>query len=367
MNSPEADSHEKLISPKLEELCGQYEQIERSLVEPDTLADHRRVRELSVKRAALEPVVKAWHEYRAATAAAQELEGIAEGPDAELAELARQELPELRRRSKEILEQVKRQLVSGEDRSVGSLMLELRAGVGGDEAAIWAGDLIAMYRRFAAARGWSAELFDAQPAEQGGFKSAILRISGEGAFAALAHEAGTHQVKRVPATEAQGRIHTSTATVAVLPEPQEVQVELDPGDVKEMITTAQGPGGQNVNKVATAVHLIHKPTGLEARIQDTKSQSQNRQLAWRLLRARLYELQKARAEAERSEARNAMIGGARRAEKIRTYRYKENVAVDHRLGAAEGSFNLTEIMQGRLQPLLDALAEQETARRLAAL
>src|SRR5262249_7370579 len=156
-------------------------------------------------------------------------------------------------------------------------------------------------------------------------------------------------------------------TVAVLPEPQDVQVELDPNDVKEMVTTAQGPGGQNVNKVATAIHLIHKPTGIEVRIQDTKSQSQNRQVAWRVLRARVYEVQKARADAERAEVRNAMIGTAQRAEKIRTYRYKENTVVDHRLGAAEGSFNLTDVMQGRLQPLLDALAEQETARRLAAL
>jgi peptide chain release factor 1 len=205
------------------------------------------------------------------------------------------------------------------------------------------------------------------PGERGGIKSAILRVSGEGAFAALAHESGTHQVKRVPATEAQGRVHTSTATVAVLPEPEEIEVRIDPGEVREMITTAQGPGGQNVNKVATAVHLIHKATGLEVRIQDTKSQSQNREIAWRLLRARVYDLQKARADAERAEARNAMIGTARRAEKIRTYRYKENLVVDHRLGAAEGSFNLSEIMQGRMQPLLDALTEQETARRLAAL
>jgi peptide chain release factor 1 len=369
MSSPGASPNETIIAARLETLCGQFDEIERALVEPDALADHRRVRELSVRRAALEPVVSAWREYRAASARAGEAEALAEDPgaDAEFAELARQEAADLRRRAKDLLDQVQRRLVSGEEQSIGSLMLELRAGVGGDEAALWAGDLIAMYRGYAASRRWSTDLIDVHPGERGGIKSAILRVSGEGAFAALAHESGTHQVKRVPATEAQGRVHTSTATVAVLPEPEEIEVRIDPGEVREMITTAQGPGGQNVNKVATAVHLIHKATGLEVRIQDTKSQSQNREIAWRLLRARVYDLQKARADAERAEARNAMIGTARRAEKIRTYRYKENLVVDHRLGAAEGSFNLSEIMQGRMQPLLDALTEQETARRLAAL
>ncbi len=165
-------------------------------------------------------------------------------------------------------------------------------------------------------------------------------------------------------TEAQGRIHTSTATVAVLPEPEDVEVKLDPKDVKEMITTSQGPGGQNVNKVATAVHLIHRPTGVEVRIQDTKSQSQNREKAWQVLRARLYEQQKSEAELERAQARSTMIGSAGRAEKIRTYRYKESLVVDHRV---RKSFNLGDIMAGRLQPLIDDLIEQDTAQRLAAL
>jgi peptide chain release factor 1 len=261
---------------------------------------------------------------------------------------------------------VQRQLVTADDRAVGSIILEVRAGVGGDEAAIWAGDLVSMYQRFAAGKGWTVQQVDHQPGEQGGCKSAIFRVGGEGVFSELGYEGGTHQVKRVPATEAQGRIHTSTATVAVLPEPEDIEIELDPNDVKEMITTAQGPGGQNVNKVATAVHLIHQPTGIDVRIQDTKSQNQNRQVAWRVLKARLYERQKAEADAERADARKSMIGSGMRAEKIRTYRYKENLVVDHRLGSAN-SFNLTETMQGRLQPMIDALAEQDTAQRLAAL
>ena len=350
---------------KLDEMSGQYDELERQLLDPETLTDHRRVRELSIKRASLESVVMAYRGYQAALRQAEELETmLAEDSDPELAELARQELAELRARSKDMIESVQRQLVTADDRAVGAVMLEVRAGVGGDEAAIWAGDLVAMYRRVAAAKGWTVEDVDGQPGEQGGFRQAILRICGQGVFAELGYEGGTHLVKRIPATETQGRIHTSTATVAVLPEPEDVQIDLDPKDVKEMITTAQGPGGQNVNKVATAVHLIHLPTRVEVRIQDTKSQSQNRETAWRLLKARLFEKQKAKAEAERAEVRSSMIGSASRAEKIRTYRFKENNVADHRL-KSHLKFNLVEVMQGRLQPLIDALIEQETARRLA--
>ncbi len=350
---------------KLDELSDQYDELGRQLVEPETLADHRRIRDLSVKRAALERVVSAYREYRTAVQQADELEAIvAEGSDPELTELARAELPELHARSLDLIESVQRRLVTAEDRAVGSLMIEIRAGVGGDEAALWAGDLLSMYERFVAEKGWRGELVDSQPGEQGGYKQAILRVGGEGVFAELGYEGGTHQVKRVPATETQGRIHTSTATVAVLPEPEDVQIDLDPSDVKEMITTAQGPGGQNVNKVATAVHLIHRPTGIEVRMQDTKSQSQNRAVAWKILRARLYEQQRAKQEAERAEVRSSMIGSASRAEKIRTYRFKENIVVDHRL---KSSFNLGEVMQGRLGHLVEALIEQETARRLAEL
>ncbi len=364
MVSP-APPPENLIR-KLDELRDQYDDLGRKLLEPETLADHRRVRDLSIRRAAIEPAVTAYRAWLDAARQAAELEELSGGDDPELAALARQELPALRARSRELIESVKRRLVTTDDRSVGSIILEIRPGVGGDEAAIWAGDLASMYRRFAAGKGWSVEELQAHGAEQGGYKLVILRVGGEGVFSELGYEGGTHQVKRIPATEAQGRVHTSTATVAVLPEPEDVQIDLDPKDVKEMITTAQGPGGQNVNKVATAVHLIHQPTGIEVRMQETKSQAQNRQIAWRLLRARLYELQKAKAAAERTQARNLMIGGATRAEKIRTYRYKENVVVDHRLDGG-ASFVLTEIMQGRLQPLVDALIEHDTAQRLAAL
>ncbi len=360
-------TNENLIR-KLKELDAQFEQLGEQLLDPEVLVDHHQVRTLSIKRAALESVVNDYRDYRRTIEQADELQTVLDDDtDPDLTELAREELPTLRKQAKDLLASVQKRLLTAEDRAVSSVILEIRAGVGGDEAALWAGDVLEMYKRFASAKGWAFEEIESSGAEQGGFKLAIVRISGEGVWAELGYEGGTHQVKRVPATEAQGRIHTSTATVAVLPEPEDVQIQLDPSDVKERITTAQGPGGQNVNKVATAVHLIHEPTGIEVRMQDTKSQAQNREKAWRLLRARLYEQQMAKAKAERAETRSAMIGSGSRAEKIRTYRYKENLAVDHRLGSAAGGTNLTDLLAGQLQPLIDALIEQDTAKRLAAL
>lgn len=350
---------------KLDELDAQLDELNSRLGDPDVLADPRKLRSLSIKRAAIEPIVSDYRAYRRSQEQIAELNSvIEENEDADLVELAREELPDLQDSTETLIQSIQSRLVTADDRSIGSIILEVRAGVGGDEAGIWAGDLLAMYRRYAADRRWKVEDIDIAASEMGGCKSAILSIKGEGVWANLGYEGGTHQVKRVPVTEAQGRIHTSTATVAVLPEPEEIEISLNAADVKEMITTSQGPGGQNVNKVATAVHLIHLPTGLEVRMQDTKSQAQNREKAWQLLRARLYEMQKAEADAERAESRNSMIGSGNRAEKIRTYRYKESIVVDHRVGQ---SFNLTEIMAGRLQGLIEKLIEQDTAQRLAAL
>lgn len=358
------------LQQRLDQLASQYDELGDQLLDPDVLADHRQVRQLSIRRKAIEPIVEAYRSYRSNLGQIAEMQSLIEaGDDAELIAIARAELPDLQQQADAQVDEIQRLLVHSDDASISSVMVELRAGVGGAEAAIWAGDLAQMYQHYARDRGWTVEQIDASPGEMGGFKQIILRIEGEGVWTALSHESGTHQVKRVPETEAQGRVHTSTATVAVLPEPEEVELHFDRSDVREMITTAQGPGGQNVNKVATAVHLIHEPTGIEVRMQDTKSQAQNREKAWALLKARLYERQLAEAAAERAEQRSAMIGTANRAEKIRTYRYKENLVVDHRAGSGSGggSYNLSDVMAGRLQPMVDALIELETAQRLAAL
>ncbi len=361
---------------RLDELAQQFDALTAQLEDPAVLADHRKIRDLSIKRSALEDLVTDYRALHRSIREAEDLRSvIAAGADPELVELAESELPALESSIASLADSLQTRLLTADDRAVASVILEVRAGVGGDEAALFAGDLLGMYTRFAASRGWSVEELELSPGEVGGIRSVILSITGPAVWSELGYEGGTHQVKRVPATEAQGRVHTSTATVAVLPEPEEVEVKIAPDDVKEILTTAQGPGGQNVNKVATAVHLIHIPTGIEVRMQETRSQGQNREKAWKLLRARLFERQQAEANARRTEARNAMIGGGGRAEKIRTYRWKENIVVDHRLrgqsnsdsAGEESTFNLSEIIAGKLDDLITSLQRLDIDRRLAAL
>ncbi len=357
---------------RLDELAEEMSSIEAELGTAEAAANPRRLRELSIRRGAIVPIVDSYREWQSCASeydsnsalAAAGKSASAPASDRELAELAREELPELAARMMQLRDSILATLVTSEDRAIGSLILEVRQGVGGDEAALFAGDLLQMYQRFAQRRGWKWDEMEVKAGDVGGISQAIIGIAGPGAWQAFGYEGGTHQVKRVPATEAQGRVHTSTATVAVLPEPEEVESAVDPEEVKEIMTTAQGPGGQNVNKVATAVHLIHLPTGLEVRMQETRSQTQNREKAWKLLRARVYERRQAEANARRSEQRASIIGSGGRAEKIRTYRWKENVAVDHRL---EESFNLQPLLAGDLASLVDALSAFDIRRRVEAL
>lgn len=350
---------------KLDEMATAFDVVSAQLLDPTILADHRKVTALSIRRAAAEPTIALYRAWCKTVADAEECRAVlASGQDADLATLAREELPQLDAEAARLVNELQSKLVTAEDTAIGALILEVRAGVGGDEAALWAGDLVQMYLGFAARRGWTVETLEHSAGEAGGLKNLTASVRGPGAFAALAFESGTHQVKRVPATEQQGRVHTSTATVAVLPEPEEIEVKIDPDEVKEIITTAQGPGGQNVNKLATAVHLIHLATGIEVRMQETRSQGQNRAKAWQLLRARVYERQRSEAHAKRAEYRNSLIGSGLRAEKIRTYRAKENVVVDHRL---EQSFNLDRALTGDLDEIVSALTQREIAERVAAL
>lgn len=366
MSDP-ADILPDSVRSKLDEIDAQYTELSAHLEDPAVAGDHRKASSLAIRRAAIDPLVTEYRGLLNLLSEAAEMRDAIAGDDTELAEMAKEELPEIEDAVRGSAERIKSQLVMSDDRSIGSVILEVRAGTGGDEAGLWARDLLSVYTNYASKRGWKVDEMDldADPTV-GGVRRAIVNIAGEGVWQELAFEAGVHSVKRVPATETQGRIHTSTCTVAVLPEPEAVEINIDwANDVDEHVTTAQGPGGQNVNKVATAVHLLHKPTGVEVRMQETKSQAQNRDKARRLLSARIYEIERQKADAERAGQRQAQIGTGQRSEKIRVYRYQDNIVADQRL---DQKFAKTKIIdEADLAPMFEALIEQETARRLAAL
>jgi peptide chain release factor 1 len=253
-------------------------------------------------------------------------------------------------------------LVMADDDAISSIIVEIRAGTGGEEAALFAKDLYNMYVRYAENRKWKVEQLDFSPTEMGGFREVILNIKGPGVWSELGYEGGGHRVQRVPETESQGRIHTSAATVAVLPEPEELDIQINPDDVVEHVSRAGGPGGQNVNKVSSAIKLEHVPTGITVSMRDEKSQHKNRAKAWRILRSRVYELFESKKRAERDSARKTMIGSGDRSQKIRTYNFPQNRVTDHRINLS--LHNLNKIMAGDMNELITALQQHEKEQRL---
>ena len=350
---------------KLAEVEGRYLELEALMGDPAVAADYERVAELAKERAGLQAIVDAYRLYRRQT---NELEGarelLAAADEAEMRELAAEEVAALEASSAQLLDDLRLMLLPKDPRDRKNVIVEIRAGAGGDEAGIFAGDLMRLYMRYADANKWKVEMLDVNEQGNGIFKNVVFQIKGDGAFSRLKYESGVHRVQRVPATESQGRIHTSTATVAVLAEMDEVDVQLDMSDVETQVFRSRGAGGQSVNTTDSAVRLIHKPTGLVVEMQDERSQLQNKLRAKQVLIARLYEAETERQRSEREAERRDQVGSGDRSEKIRTYNYPQGRVTDHRIGVS--SFNLPAVMDGELDVFIDQLATQQQAEQLAA-
>ena len=353
---------------KLEEKLGRFVELESQLNDPAVMANPQRLVAVSKEKGRLEGIVDSYRQYRKAADAVEELRQIAlNRADPDMAALALEELPKAEAHADGLLEAIKEDFVAAEDNAVDSFFLEIRAGTGGEEAALFARDLFEMYRRYCERHRWKFDVNDFSTSERGGFKEMIVNIRGPQAYRHLRFEGGGHRVQRVPETEAQGRIHTSAATVAVLPEMPDVKIEINPRDVEEFGCRGGGPGGQNVNKVETGWMIKHKPTGLIFKMTEHKSQAQNKERAWALLRATLFEQEQARQHDQLTSTRKAMMGSGDRSQRIRTYNFPQNRCTDHRLGGEAGgekNFNLEQIIQGNLDPLIDALLELDKQQRL---
>ena len=347
---------------RLADLEKEYEEVVGSLSDPEVLSDQRRLRDVSRRHKELETIVSAYRSYRQARddlGAARELYGEASGDDRDM---LRTEIDEAEVRIAELEESLKVLLLPKDPNDAKDVIVEIRGAEGGEEANLFAKDLFDMYSRFADRMGWKLEVLGSDPSDMGGFNEITFSLRGDGVWSRMKHEGGPHRVQRVPVTESQGRIHTSSATVTVLPEAEEVDVEIDPNDLKVDVYRSTGPGGQSVNTTDSAVRITHLPTGTVVAMQDEKSQIQNRAKAMQVLRARLLKLEQDRQAAELSQQRRSQVGGGGRSEKIRTYNYKENRITDHRIGLT--LYKLDRVLMGDMDELVDALLADERARQL---
>ncbi|HEY7846753.1 MAG TPA: peptide chain release factor 1 [Candidatus Limnocylindria bacterium] len=350
------------MDDRLREIEERYEALTGEMSSPGL--EVARMTEVGRELARLEPLVSVIRQWRQTRESLQATAEVARDPDEEVRAMAREELATLEARAAELEAELRVLLVPRDPNDERNVILEVRAGTGGDEAALFAADLYRMYARYADGRRWRLELLSASESAGGGFKEAIAEITGSGAFSRLKYESGVHRVQRVPVTEAQGRIHTSTATVSVLPEADEVEVDIPEKDLRIDVYRSSGPGGQSVNTTDSAVRITHLPTGLVVAIQDEKSQHKNKAKAMAVLRARLLEMEQQRQAEERGEQRRSQVGTGERSEKIRTYNFPDDRVTDHRIGLTV--HNLPGLLQGDLDRLVDPLAEADHAARLAA-
>jgi peptide chain release factor 1 len=354
------------IRARLERLADRYEEVGRTLATPEVASDGAKVRDASMEYSRLEPLALAWREFRALEAAAADASALGGDADPEMRELAAQERREVAIRLEAAEHRLQRLLIPKDPHDDGNIFLEIRAGAGGDEAAIFAGDLFRMYSRYADAQGWSVEMLSESRGEHGGYREVISRIVGRGAYSKLKFESGTHRVQRVPATEAQGRIHTSTCTVAILPELAEVEdVPLADGDLRVDTFRASGAGGQHVNKTDSAIRITHLPTGIVVECQDERSQHKNRSRAMALLKARLLQAERDKAAQAQAASRRLQVGTGDRSERIRTYNFPQGRLTDHRIELT--LYRLDDIVDGKLDEVIAPLAREYEADQLRGL
>jgi peptide chain release factor 1 len=344
---------------QLEAKLSRFEELERALVDPVVLADQSRLSAVAREHGTLARLALKYRQFVALEREIAEHVEMAAGADRDLKELAESELPSLRQRREQEWDELLELCSDDEDADRARCIMELRAGTGGDEAALFVRDLYEMYRRYCTEQGWDVEVLDASPTELGGFKELVLGLSGAAIYRKLEHESGGHRVQRVPDTETKGRIHTSAATVAVLPEPEDVEVSLSPDEYRKDLFCASGPGGQHVNKTASAVRLTHMETGIVVQCQDEKSQHKNLAKALRVLKTRIYEHRRAIEHEKRSAERKTLVGSGDRSQRIRTYNFPQNRLTDHRINE---SFTLDQVMAGRLSLVIEAI--EQHAREL---
>ncbi|MFC1971924.1 peptide chain release factor 1 [Chloroflexota bacterium] len=348
---------------QLDQVEKRHQELNHEMAQPEVTSDPRRLSALAQEAARFGDVVTKYRKYKETAKVLEETRAmLGDEADEDMAALVQQEIASLEEKLESLQQELKLALLPKDANDAKDIIMEIRAGAGGDEAGLFAADLFRMYTRYAQTKGWNVDIIDANESDVGGLKEIVLEIKGKGAFRRLKYERGVHRVQRVPATESSGRIHTSTATVAVLPEADEVDVSIKPEDLRIDIFHAGGAGGQNVNKVATAVRITHFPTGIVTTCQDERSQLRNKNKAMAVLRARLLDMEQRKQEEEITQDRRSQVGTGDRAEKIRTYNYPQDRITDHRIG--QSVRNLPGVMEGNLDEMIDALATSEQAKQL---